>query len=63
MRLPDVLRDRLAEVALTPDIAAAWAAEIWGLDADGAGPLAQRLIGLARAARDGNRVLYWWMET
>jgi hypothetical protein len=62
MRLPDGLRDDLAQVEVTPDVAAQWAGAIWGFDPDHAGSVATAISGLARRARETGEQLYWWSE-
>ena len=61
-RLPDHLRDELAEVEVTADLAAKWADEIFGYEPAEAERVAKSIIQLARAGRDTNRSIYWWSE-
>ena len=62
MRLPDALRDDLADVDVTPEIAAQWAGAIWGFDPNHAATVATAISDLARRAREAGQSLYWWSE-
>lgn len=61
-RLPDGLRDDLAELKVTPSLAAKWANGLFGYEPEDAEQAARRIIQLARAARDRSRSIYWWSE-
>ena len=61
-RLPDSLRDELAELKVTPSLAAKWADGLFGYEAEDAEQAAKRIVRFARAARDQSRSIYWWSE-
>jgi hypothetical protein len=61
-RVPDSLRDDLAEIDLSPALAERWSEELWGYDSDGAQSVGERVVQLARRARAQNKSLYWWCE-
>ncbi len=61
-RLPDSLRDDLAELEVTPSLAAEWSDELFGYEPEDAEQAALKIVHLARAARDRNRSVYWWSE-
>lgn len=48
--LPDSLRDNLADVAMTAELAAGWAKEVWEFDPAHALAVVTELVQLARAA-------------
>lgn len=61
-RLPDSLRDELAELKISPSLTAKWADELFGYEPDDAEQAAKRIIQLARAAQNQGRSVYWWSE-
>lgn len=61
-RLPDDLRDDLADVDVTPDLAAEWLDEIFGYEPAEAERVAKSVIQLAHSARATNRSIFWWSE-
>lgn len=61
-RLPDSLRDELAELEVTPSLAAKWADGLFGYEPEDAERVAKSIIQFAGAARDQNRSVYWWSE-
>lgn len=63
MRLPDSLRDNLADVEMTSEVAASWADAIWGFDEGHASLIAERIVRLSKAAKSENKSIYWWSET
>jgi hypothetical protein len=62
MRLPNELRNDLAEVSVSGDVAERWAAQMWGCTPERARAVAQALVHLAQSARDTRQCLYWWCE-
>jgi hypothetical protein len=61
-RLPETLRDDLAEMEMTPAIAENWAAQLWGFEPDHAAAVGMDIIRIARSGRDAGQPLYWWSE-
>ncbi len=61
-RLPDSLRDDLAAIAVTAEVAKRWAAELWGYEAEEALAVAADVVWVARVARDSGQPFYWWSE-
>lgn len=61
-RLPDGLRDDLAELDVTASLAIKWAGELYGYEPADAQALATRITLLARSAKDQDRSIYWWSE-
>lgn len=59
-RLPDSLRDELAQLIATPTIASVWAECVWGMDAEQAELYIQDLADLAARAMREDRHIYWW---
>lgn len=61
-RVPDGLRDSLADIEPTESIAQRWSEELWGVEPDQALRTAQDISALARRARDAGQALYWRSE-
>ncbi|NTZ44088.1 hypothetical protein G7A66_13565 [Altererythrobacter sp. SALINAS58] len=59
-RLPDTLRDDLADIDNTPEIAATWAKSVWGMQPDQATKFINEVRELADQARSVGEHLYWW---
>jgi hypothetical protein len=62
-RLPDSLRDELAQLVVTPMMTSAWADCVWGMDANHAELYIQDLAHLAARALREEKHMYWWSTT
>lgn len=62
-RLPDSLRDELAQLVATPIMASAWAECVWGMDANQAELYIEDLSHLAARAQREDKHMYWWSTT
>jgi len=61
-RVPDILRDGLSQVEVTPVLASGWAEELWGYAPEEARLVGERIVQLAKSARAQNKSIYWWCE-
>ena len=59
-RLPDTLRDDLADIDNKPEIASTWSESVWGMDPDQAANFIDQIRDLADRARSAGEHLYWW---
>ncbi|MEQ7873522.1 hypothetical protein ABDK56_05905 [Sphingomonas sp. ASV193] len=61
-RVPDLLRDRLAAIAVDAGIAERWAPALWGVTPADAETVGRAITDLARRAQGAGERLYWWAE-
>jgi len=59
-RLPDALRDDLADIENRPEIAATWSKSVWGMQPEQAANFINEIRRLANRARSLGDHLYWW---
>ena len=59
-RLPDTLRDDLADIDSKPEIASIWSKSVWGMEPDQAANFIEEIRNLADRARSAREHLYWW---